>query len=121
MVNLLVLKYKLIHVNITLFHSYIMWNGISHSFVSDSFAAAGTVACQAPLSMGSSRQEYWSGLSFPSPGDLSDPGMEPELAGRFFTTEPQYKCDNLVIDLHVSLPMRQCMYLLGIAYQNTTD
>ena len=45
----------------------------------------------------------------------------PELAGRFFTTEPQYKCDNLVIDLHVSLPVRQCMYLLGIAYQNTTD
>ena len=33
-----------------------------------------TVACQAPLSMGSSRQEYWSGLPFPSPGDLPDPG-----------------------------------------------
>ena len=36
-----------------------------------------TVACQAPLSMGSSRQEYWSGLPFPSPGDLPDPGIEP--------------------------------------------
>ena len=36
-----------------------------------------TVACQAPLSMGFSRQEYWSGLSFPSPGDLPDPGIEP--------------------------------------------
>ena len=35
-----------------------------------------TVACQAPLSMGFSRQEYWSGLSFPSPGDLPDPGIE---------------------------------------------
>ena len=35
-----------------------------------------TVACQAPLSMGFSRQEYWSGLPFPSPGDLPDPGME---------------------------------------------
>ena len=32
------------------------------------------VACQAPLSMGFSRQEYWSGLPFPSPGDLPDPG-----------------------------------------------
>ena len=36
-----------------------------------------TVAHQAPLSMGFSRQEYWSGLPFPSPGDLSDPGIEP--------------------------------------------
>ena len=35
-----------------------------------------TVACQAPLSMGFSRQEYWSGLPFPSPGDLPDPGTE---------------------------------------------
>ena len=36
-----------------------------------------TVACQAPQSMGFSRQEYWSGLLFPSPGDLSNPGIEP--------------------------------------------
>ena len=36
-----------------------------------------TVACQAPLSIGFSRQEYWSGLPFPSPGDLPDPGIEP--------------------------------------------
>ena len=49
-----------------------------------------TVARQAPLSMGLPRQEYWSGLSFPPPGDLPDPGMEfksPALAGRFVTTE----------------------------------
>ena len=39
-----------------------------------------TVACQAPLSMGSSRQEYWSGLPFPSPGDLPDPGIKPRSA-----------------------------------------
>ena len=36
-----------------------------------------TVACQAPLSMGISRQEYWSGMPFPSPGDLPDAGIEP--------------------------------------------
>ena len=48
-----------------------------------------TVAHQASLSMGLSRQEYWSGLPFPPPGDLPDPGIEPmspALAGRFFTT-----------------------------------
>ena len=36
-----------------------------------------TVGCQAPLSMGFSRQEYWIGLPFPSPGDLPYPGIEP--------------------------------------------
>ena len=41
------------------------------------FATPWTVACQASSSMGFSRQEYWSGLSFPSPGDLPDPGIEP--------------------------------------------
>ena len=41
------------------------------------FATPGTVACQAPLSMGFSRQEYWSGLPFPSPGDLPDTGIKP--------------------------------------------
>ena len=54
------------------------------------FAIPGTVAYQAPPSMEFSRQEYWSGLPFPSSGDFPDPGMEPmspALAGRFFTTE----------------------------------
>ena len=52
---------------------------------------AGCVAHQAPLSMGFSRQEYWSGLPFPPPGDLPDPGIEtafPALARGFFATEP---------------------------------
>ena len=43
----------------------------------DSFVTPWTVACQTPLSMGFSRQEYWSGLPFPSPGDLPDPETEP--------------------------------------------
>ena len=53
------------------------------------FATLWTVACQAPLSMAFSRQEYWSGLPFPPPGHLPDPGIEPAypaLVGRFFTT-----------------------------------
>ena len=51
-----------------------------------------TVARQAPLSMGFSRQDYWSGLPCPPPGDLPHPGIKPAsvrspaLAGRFFTT-----------------------------------
>ena len=53
-----------------------------------------TVARQAPLSMEFSRQEYWSGFPFPSPGDLSTPGIEPgspALAGTFSTAEPPGK------------------------------
>ena len=53
-----------------------------------------TVALQAPLSMGFSRQGYWSGLPFPPPGDLPDSGIEltsPPLAGGFFTTDPPGK------------------------------
>ena len=53
-----------------------------------------TAAYQAPLSMGFPRQEYWSGLPFPSSGDLPDPEMEtvsPALAGGFFATEPPGK------------------------------
>ena len=49
------------------------------------FATPWPVAHQAPLSLGFSRQEYWSGLSCPPPGDLPDPGIESALTGRFFT------------------------------------
>ena len=57
------------------------------------FLTPWTVVLQAALSMGFSRQEYWSALPFPSPGDLPDPGVESlslaplALAGRFFTAE----------------------------------
>ena len=58
------------------------------------FATPWTVAHQAPLSIGFPRQEYWTGLPFPSPEDLPTPGIEPTslaspiLAGRFFTAVP---------------------------------
>ena len=61
--------------------------------MSDS-ATLWTVAHQAPLSMGFLRQEYWSGLPFPSPGDLPDPGIKtasPELADGLYITEPPEK------------------------------
>ena len=59
--------------------------------MSESFASPWTVARQAPLSMEFSRQEYWSVLPFPSPGNLPDPEIEPispALAGGFFTSVP---------------------------------
>ena len=64
---------------------------------SSAFATPWTVACQAPRSREFSRQEHWSGLPFPPPGDLPHPGIKPEslsspaLTGRFFTTAPPGK------------------------------
>ena len=64
------------------------------------FATPWTVACQAPLSMGFSRQEYWSGWPFPSPGRLHHPQgsnlprASPALTGKFFTTAPPGKGEN---------------------------
>ena len=61
------------------------------------FATLWTIACQAPLSIGFSRQEYWSELQCPPPGDLPDPGIEstslvsPALAGGFVTTSPTWE------------------------------
>ena len=61
------------------------------------FGTPWTVACQAPLSMGVSRQEYWNGLPCPPPGDLPHPGIEPAslmspaLAGRFFTARATWE------------------------------
>ena len=73
---------------------------LSHSVVSDS-ATSWTVAHQASLSMEFSRQEYWSMLPFPTPGDLSDPGIKlmslgsPALMGRFYATVPPGKPHNI--------------------------
>ena len=73
--------------------------------------------------MGFSRQEYWSGLSFPSPGDLPYPGIEPmspTLAGRFFTTEPPEKplgilkshCPFTIVTMSVKTPNTGSVALL---------
>ena len=68
------------------------------------FATLWTVACQASLSMGFSRQEYWSGLPCPSLGDLPDPGIEavslifPALASGFFTTSATWEALKFPMD-----------------------
>ena len=64
------------------------------------FETPWTVAHQAPLSIGFSRQKYWSGLPFPSPGDLPDPGIEPRsptLQADALTSEPPGKQSNVSV------------------------
>ena len=62
------------------------------------------IACQAPLSIEFSRQEYYSGLPCPPPGDLPDPGIEPmslktPLAGRFFATSTTWEAQPIGIGI----------------------
>ena len=70
---------------------------LSHFSRVQLFATPWTVTCQAPLSMGFSRQDYWSGLPCPPPGDLPNPEMESKfpmslaLAGGFFTTSTTWE------------------------------
>ena len=93
---------------------YVRGNACAHSQSLSCFwpfATPWTITRQAPLSVEFSRQEYWSGQSFPPPGDLPDPGIEhasPALAGGFFfTTEPSGKPIRdvmpQVISLHLAL------------------
>ena len=70
-----------------------------------------TIACQVPLSMGISRQEYWSGLSFPPPGDLPNPGMAPRslaLQEESLQSEPPRKPKNTGVG---SLSLLQGIFL----------
>ena len=74
-----------------------------------------TVARQASLPMGFSRQEYWSGLPFPSPGDLPDPGIEPRspaLQAYSLLTELQGKltvADNFIILIYICVCVYVCV------------
>ena len=85
----------------------------SHSVMSDSLRPPRAVAYQAPLSMGSSRQEYWSGLPFPSPGDLPDPGIEPR--------SPTLQADALPSEppmVHVQTDEKGVVGILCICFQD---
>ena len=75
------------------------------------------VTCQAPLSMGFSRQGYWSGLLFPTPGDLLDSGRPaslafPALASRFFTTAPPGHTQFYLLSLRI------CHFLVPPIYRS---
>ena len=107
----------------------------SRSVMSNS-ATPWTVARQTPLPIGVSRQEYWSGLPFPTPGDLPNPGIEPAslvspaLAGRFFTTATTGKPQSIIrenaiqVKLGWLLPAAACflasplLCLLLLTFQN---
>ena len=73
---------------------YVCWWWLSHQVVSDSCDPM-DCSCQAPLSMGFSRQEYWSGLPFPSPGDLPDLGIKPG--------SPALQADSLPLKVQVKV------------------
>ena len=86
-----------------LYSVYTVLSDLSHAPL---FATPWTAACQAPLSVGLSSQEYWSGLPCPPPGDLPDPGTEPSslrspaLAGRLFTTSTTWSFPLILILLN---------------------
>ena len=98
---------------------------LSHFSCAQLFVTLWTTAHQAPWSMEFSKQEYWSGLPWPPPGDLPYPGfqpaslMSPALAGRFFTTSatweaqgPQSTADVTILSLNLNLPT-QSLQLWG--------
>ena len=80
------------------------------------FATLWIVACQAPSSIGFSRQEYWSGWPCPPPGDLPDPGIEARsllspaltLAGRFFTTSATWEAPYISVYIKENKDNSQC-------------
>ena len=82
------------------------------------FATPWTIACQAPPSMGFSRQEYWSGLPSPSPGDLPNPGIEPRsptLQADTLTSEPPGKPHIIIIIPYLS----SCAWLISLSIMDS--
>ena len=85
------------------------------------------ITCQAPLSMGFSRQEYWSGLPFPAPGDLPGPGIElmslisPALAGGFFTTGTIWEVPQSLDILFVFSICSFCFWEISIKISSSSD
>ena len=76
-----------------------------------------TAACQAPLSMGSSRKEHWTGLPCPPPGDHPDPGTEPvsltfpAMAGRFSTTNTAWETQHMCACTCKCMSVHACTYI----------
>ena len=91
---------------------------LSHFSHVQLFATLWTAAHEAPLSMEFSRQEYWSGLPFPSPGDLPDPGIKsgpPALQADYLPSEPPGKPNktNKMMDTQVSKLLKKQVHKLS--------
>ena len=103
--------------------SMIALNRFSHVRL---FATPWILAHQVPLSVGFPRQEYWSGLPFPSPGHLLDPGiklrslMSPALAGGFFTTRATWKVYCKIKTVWFSLKIYKNVFILIMGHIYTT-
>ena len=99
---------------------------LSHFSRVQLFVTPWTVTCQAPLSMGFSRQEYWSGLPCLPPGDLPKPEidlsslMSPALAGRFFTTSTTWETNLLSVLYKIKIPWALCLHILGILFKSAS-
>ena len=97
--------YKVANILFTILYIKIT-SVLSHFSHVELFATPRTIAQQAPLSMGFSKQEYWSALPCPPPGDLPNPGikpvslMSPALADRFFTTRASWETLSLLFGIH---------------------
>ena len=96
---------------------------LSHFSPVQLFVMLWTVACQAPLPLEFSRQEYWSGLPCPTPGDLPDPGMEPvslispDFAGGFFITSATWEAPFLLYYFSIKTKTKinkQQVFVLGV-------
>ena len=88
------------------------------------FTTPWTVACQAPLSIGFSRQEYWGGLPFPSPGDLPNPGIKPSpaLQADSLLSEPPGEPNHRIINMRFTIFKHAvqccCAYIITTHPQN---
>ena len=89
--------------------------------MSNSFATPWTIAHQASLSLGFPREEYWSGLLFPSPGDLPDPESKPVCPeSKFFTIEPsgspnyQNSSDQIMLEHKEHFPNLSLIYTANL-------
>ena len=114
-----------VHVNVCMLSRFTCFSGVQFC------ATLWTIACEAPLSMRFSRQEYWSGLPCPPPGDLPNPGIKPvslrslASAGMFFTTSTtqealQVNRRNIVSSVQFSCSVRSDSATLWTAAQQAS-